>query len=78
MMNARQQHLLNARTQKRFSTLAKKEGMGNLHNAQKNFKEGNFILARQQYWEAKKDFWWANRRLRISKNQMEKCKVCRK
>jgi hypothetical protein len=56
-----------ARVENRDATLAMKEGAGNLRNARRNFKAGNFILARQEAQEARWDMWWANRRRGIAR-----------
>jgi hypothetical protein len=67
----RQRHLA-AGIQRRFATLARKEGLGHQRQAARDTESGNQVLARFHQTEADRDMFWYHRRLRSAGQYLKK------
>ena len=56
-----------AAKERRWAALAKREGRDNLREARRFRTMHEGILARESFHEAKVDFQWANKRLKIAR-----------
>jgi len=63
-MDEMHQRRLAAGIQRRFATLARKEGQGHQRQAARDRQSGNLILARFHQTEANRDMFWYHRRIR--------------
>lgn len=63
-MDVMHQRRLAAGIQRRFATLARKEGRGNQRTADRDLRAGNLVLARFHQTEADRDMLWYHKRMR--------------
>lgn len=63
-MDVKRQKGIAAGIQRRFATLARKEGQGHLRQASRDLKDGNLVLAHFHQTEARRDMYWYHKRLR--------------